>query len=71
MNGSHRMESLILPTDEFTRWDSLKDENLPSPTHETDRPSAAELARFHRFIRPRMTHTEIRMGSDDLQSESI
>jgi hypothetical protein len=55
-NSLNRKDSLIEPNDEFKGWTPSHDDKASSPAREPDSPSEAELARFHRFILPRMTH---------------
>ena len=71
MNGLHLKRSLTLPFDELPQWNHAVEDNGPSQLQEPERPSAAELARFHRFIQPGMAHSEFLTTPANLDAEPV
>ncbi len=71
MNGLHFKRSLTLPLDELPQWNHTVEDNGPSQLREPEKLSAAELARFHRFIQPGITHSEFLMNLANSDAEPV
>ena len=71
MNGLNLNRSLTLPFDELPQWTLAVEDNGLSQPQEPEKPSAAELARFHRFIKPGMAHSELLTTLANLDAELV